>query len=235
VIGVLASTRTFAKNRLLVAAACAAMSLLGSACGSEKSGTDKAPAGGAEIDQRTARLDRARSSDDSTESHFEVLGSSTSNTRPSAGSADDDSGGGGGTSAADSARPIDPAEAARRREKQARCDRLVEHYVKLTGERMGKRAGREALDKLEAQTDALRQTCASGSWLTPDYERCALAAKTIDETIACSAEIGPRSSKAFEQAKALSTRKDLIEKAKKKIEAGDIEKPDVDLHPNRNP
>jgi hypothetical protein len=228
-------TRTLAKNLLLALPACAAIGLFGSACGSEKSNGDQAKGAGGSTDPRAAGLDRAGQPDETPETRFEVLGSSPSNTRPSAGTADENQGGGGGGGGAESARLIDEAEAARRRENQARCDRLVEHYVSLTGDRMGKRAGREALDKLEAQTDSLRQACASGAWLTPEYERCALAADTLDEAIACSVTIGPRSAKAFEQAKELSTRKDLLKKAEKKIEAGDVPKPEVDVRPNRNP
>ncbi len=226
------STRTRAKDFLLSIAAVAAIAIFGPACGSDKSGSEQSKGTGA--DRRANRLDRGgQQGDESTESRFEVLSASASNTRPSAGTANDQAGGGSG-GRADNARPIDEAEAARRRENRARCDRLVEHYVSLTGKRMGKGASGEALDKLEGQTDALRETCNSGAWLTPDYERCALAAETLDEAIACSAKMGPHAAKAFEQAHELSTRKDLLEKAEKKIEAGDVPKPEVDVRPDHS-
>lgn len=226
------STRMRAMDLLISIAAVAAIGVFGLACGSEKSGGDQSKGAGA--DPRARRLDRGgQQGDEAAASHFEVLGTSASNTRPSAGTADDQAGGGGG-GRADIARPIDEAEAARRRENQARCDRLVEHYVSLTGKRMGKGASGEALDKLEEQTDALRETCNSGAWLTPDYERCALAAETLDEAIECSAKMGAHSAEALEKARALSTRKDLLEKAEKKIEAGDVPKPEVDVRPDRS-
>jgi len=219
----------FARLLPLRTTACLVACLLAPACGAEEPSPDKQSASSATTARRAGQRDRSKDIGSSQSSSFEVLGSSTSNTRPSAAATASDKQRGGGSS-----RPVDEAEAARRRENDARCERLVDHYVNLTGKRMGNRATKEALDKLEGQTDDLRQLCAGGAWLTPAYEACTLKAKTLDEAIACTARQGPRSSKAYEQAKQLSERKDLLEQAERQIKAGKVPEPTVDVRPDRS-
>lgn len=85
----------------------------------------------------------------------------------------------------------------------ADCDRLARHLIDLTEARLPARAGREAIDKLRAQADPVQALCARGGALSPDYHRCVLASRTLDEALLCN-PAGDDGAAAFEQARQLS-------------------------------
>lgn len=96
-----------------------------------------------------------------------------------------------------------PVPAADDADHAADCDRLARHLIDLTEARLPARAGREAIDKLRAQADPVQALCSRGRALSPDYHRCVLASRTLDEALLCN-PAGDDGAAAFEQARQLS-------------------------------
>jgi len=116
--------------------------------------------------------------------------------------------------------------ASRDRQTVARCKRLVARVVALTGQRVPASSRGKTRTRLAAQSNELRDACASVGALSSEYETCVLRAKTLEDALLCNPTGSGRDTGAFARAKELSTRKDLLDKAERNFAKGGPRAPD---------